>query len=333
MKKLISLIICVMLVMTGAFAEGDAVTFDELATRVWSFSSGAGGWSTDIEISADGTFTGTYHDSEMGETGDDYPDGTIYTCAFSGQMSLVETENGTALHIDKVTLDEEPGAETITDGIRFVTTEPYGITEGDELVVYRPGTSLEGFTEEMLIWAHLLGFDEAPTELGDWFLYSAASDVGFVGIEAGMPNPWFDMTEDELRAASGVTFGVPEGAVDVIYRWMPSEELAEMQFGMADSADTFCARVQPAAVAEGEPMPNISGMYFLWENEEAVTVNGCPGTIATAQTGSEDYVELCQWYDAAPGLMYSLSVGTVDPDGLDLVAIAEMVFVPMQGEN
>ena len=39
------------------------------------------------------------------------------------------------------------------------------------------------------------------------------------------------------------------------------------------------------------------------------------------------------WYDAAPGLMYSLSVGTTDPDGLDLTAVAEQVYVPMQGES
>ena len=37
------------------------------------------------------------------------------------------------------------------------------------------------------------------------------------------------------------------------------------------------------------------------------------------------FVELCLWYDVVPGLMYSLSVYTVDPDGLDLTAVAAMV--------
>ena len=95
--------------------------------------------------------------------------------------------------------------------------------------------------------------------------------------------------------------------------------------------DEYCARIQPAALEEGQLM-DISGMYFDWDHEEAVTIGGCPGTISLAQTGSEDWVELCQWYDAAPGLMYALSVYTTDPDGLDLTAVAQMVYVPMQGE-
>ena len=103
-----------------------------------------------------------------------------------------------------------------------------------------------------------------------------------------------------------------------------------MQFTLDE--DEYCARIQPAALQEGELM-NISGIYFAWDNEEEVTIGGhCPGTIGQAKTGSEDWVELCQWYDAAPGLMYSLSVYTTDPDGLDLTAIAEMVYAPVQGD-
>ncbi len=77
---------------------------------------------------------------------------------------------------------------------------------------------------------------------------------------------------------------------------------------------------------------NISGMYFAWDHEEAVQINHCEGTLGLAQTGSEDWVELCQWFDAAPGLMYSLSVSTTDSDGLDLTAVADMVYLPVQGE-
>ena len=144
-------------------------------------------------------------------------------------------------------------------------------------------------------------------------------------------NPWTDMTREELAQASGVDFGVPEGAEDVVYRWLENESLAEMQFTL--DGDEYCARIKPAALEAGQ-VENISGMYFAWENEEDVTIGGhCQGTLGQAQTGSEDFVELCQWYDLAPGLMYSLSVFTTDPDGLDLTAVAEMVYVPMQGEN
>ena len=54
----------------------------------------------------------------------------------------------------------------------------------------------------------------------------------------------------------------------------------------------------------------------------------CPGTIGLAQTGSEDWAERCLWYDQARGIMHSLSVCTIDPDGLDLTAVAAQVFQP-----
>ena len=157
-----------------------------------------------------------------------------------------------------------------------------------------------------------------------------AGDDEVIAFETmGMANPWEDMTREQLEETSGVAFGLPEGAEEVVYRWLESEGLAEMNFTL--DGDEYCARIQPAALEIGQLM-NISGMFFDWENEEEITVGHCPGTLGQAQTGSEEYVELCQWYDLVPGLMYSLSVYTTEPDGLDLTAVAEMVYVPMQGD-
>ena len=59
-------------------------------------------------------------------------------------------------------------------------------------------------------------------------------------------NPWTDMTKEELEKVSGVTFGVPEDAKDVVYRWLEEENLAEMQFMLDD--DEYCARIKPDAL-------------------------------------------------------------------------------------
>ena len=162
-------------------------------------------------------------------------------------------------------------------------------------------------------------------------LYQKALDAGYKPTEEEEPrveevlgnttlaNPWQDLTEEELSDASGLSFGVPEGAENVIYRYLQEDNLAEMQFTI--DSDEFCARMQPA----DEPM-NISGMYYEWENEEEVNIGGCTGTIGQAQAGSEDFVELCQWYDADQGQQYSLSVYTTELDGLDLVAVAEQIY-------
>lgn len=336
MKRIMALVLGMALALSaaGALAEAEASIFEELSRLEWSFSSGVGAWSTDLQIQPDGSFSGSFHDSEMGETGDGYPYGTVYGCLFSGQMSMVERvdENTWKIRVDALTLDEGQAPEAIEDGIRYVTTDPYGVSAGDEMLLYRPGTPVEVLSEDMQFWAHLIDQENPPAALEDWFLSSEKNDSGFVGYDVSlyMTNPWEDMTADELAKASGVTFGVPEGAENVRYRFLRSENLAEMQFTLGN--DAFCARIQPAALAEGELM-DISGMYFVWKNEEAVAVGPCQGTIAQAQDGSESWVELCLWYDRTPGLMYSLSVSTPDPDGLDLTAVAAQVYIPAQGND
>ena len=320
-------------------AEGlslEQLTFDQLEGLEWTFSSGAGGWSTDMRILSDGSFSGEFHDSEMGEMGESYPDGTIYCCSFTGQMSIGNQidEFSREIRIESLTLDESQEKESIEDGIRFVASEPYGISADDTMRLYLPGTPVSELTEDMKMWAHLLTMEEAPSEMENWFLYSEKNESGFVGYqnayETGLANPWTDLTEEELQQVSGVVFGVPEGAENVIYRWMAADSLAEMQFTIG--SDEYCARIQPADLKQGELM-NISGMYLYWENEEPVTIGHCDGTVAVSQTGSEDWAELCMWYDLVPGLMYSLSAYTTDPDGLDLTAVAQQVYVPMQGNN
>ncbi|MBQ3773592.1 MAG: hypothetical protein II833_04310, partial [Pseudobutyrivibrio sp.] len=56
-------------------ANDSTITFEDLAKYSYSFTSGAGGWEDDFDIEKDGSFHGNYHDSDMGDIGDDYPDG------------------------------------------------------------------------------------------------------------------------------------------------------------------------------------------------------------------------------------------------------------------
>ena len=63
---------------------------DEIDGQLFYFSSGVGGWATELKVYADGTFEGHYYDSDMGDTGDDYPNGTQYDCRFKGKFSTPE---------------------------------------------------------------------------------------------------------------------------------------------------------------------------------------------------------------------------------------------------
>ncbi len=336
MKKTIAWILCLAFAfsLAAAGAETGINGFEDLAGMAWSFSSGVGAWSTDIEILPDGSFTGDFHDSEMGDSADEYPYGTVYCCSFSGHMTRLDQidEYSWAVRVDDLAVEaQEP--EVIEDGIRFVSAEPYGLSAGDEMRLYRPGTPVSVFSEEMRLWTHVQDMENPPEALETWFLCSEANDSGFVGWLpddfTSIANPWEDLSADELLAASGLSFRVPEGAENVIYRYLRAQGLAEMQFTLNDCE--YCARVQPAAPQEGE-LPDISGMYFLWDQEEPVRVGHCDGTLSTVHTDGEDLVALCQWYDAAPGLMYALSVYATTTVDVDLVSMAGQVFPPVQGD-
>lgn len=334
MKKALVWILMLALCAGCALAEVEAPTLEQLSGLEWSFSSGVGAWSTDMRIAEDGSFSGEFHDGEMGEADEAYPNGTIYGCSFTGALSILEqvSDYSWKVRIDRLEMDGTPGDESIEEDVRYVTSEPYGITEGDEMLLFVPGTPVDMLTEDMQMWSHIIFEEVKPETLNDWFLYSEANESGFVGYSdegLEMTNPWVELSREELEQAAGVSFGVPEEAENVIYRYLADEGLAEMQFNMF--GDEFCARIKPAALEAGE-LENISDIYYEWEQEMDVEVEGLYGTLGLAQTGSEDYVELCQWYDLAPGLMYSLSVNTTDPDGLDLVAVAEAVYEPMQGD-
>ena len=208
----------------------------------------------------------------------------------------------------------------------FITDEDYGF-----VFLYR-----DGAPEKAMVFGGM-GGEKFFCNADDHTLtyYSRLSGEEHIEVyeateSVGLANPWEEMTEEELTQTAGVTFGVPDGAENVVYRWLESETLAEMQFTL--DGDEYCARIKPAALEAGQ-LENISGMYYAWENEESVAIGSCEGTIGQYMTGSEEWVELCQWYDAAPGLMYSLSVYSTDLDGLDLAAIAQTVYVPMQGDD
>ena len=109
MKKIITLVLCLVFMLSVSCAESSL--FETLAGMEWSFCSGVGGWSTDLQILADGSFTGQYHDSEMGDCADEYPDGTVYICAFSGRMSLLEQIDAKTWKIRVDSLEKEAAEE------------------------------------------------------------------------------------------------------------------------------------------------------------------------------------------------------------------------------
>lgn len=140
----------------------------------------------------------------------------------------------------------------------------------------------------------------------------------------GMANPWRETTQEELLETLGVTFGVPEGAEDVVYRVLESEGVAEMQF--AWQGTEYIARIRSA-----EAFEDISGFFYDWNSVEECEISWCAGQLLRADTDAGS-VWLCLWYDAAPGLMYSLGTNGAVKAQPDPLALAERVYLPAQGD-
>ncbi len=159
--------------------------FDELAGLQFIFSSGAGAWSTFLTIQG-GAFTGEFHDAEMGERADAYPNGSEYGCLFHGEMTYAGQidEYSFALQCASLELDEGQIPELIADGVHYVTTAPYGLENAGILTLYAPGCPVDSLPEALLPWLHLEDMPGDKTVLQTYVLYSPADESGFVGYPA-----------------------------------------------------------------------------------------------------------------------------------------------------
>ena len=171
---------------TGNKEIEEGFSFAELKNLNFSFLSGAGGWSTEITIAEDGTFRGSYHDSDMGDGSEEYPNGTQYYCSFQGKFTEpVQTEEFIySTSIESISYDYPTGTEEIKDGIRYVYSDAYGLDNPKEILIYLPGMPIDELPEGYLSWVGTnwrmdYEFAEKETTLPFYGLYNVNSEQGF----------------------------------------------------------------------------------------------------------------------------------------------------------
>ena len=155
--------------------------FPMMADEYW-YESGAGAWGTVIELSSDGSFVGSYHDSDMGDEGDEYPHGTIYHCDFLGEFTEPEPTDKPyiftmKLKVLKIENEDKLNTEEIIDKTRYVYTTPYGFENADEFLIYLPGAPISEMTEACKYWSNLSGLDKVPTNT--YVIYSVGGNIAF----------------------------------------------------------------------------------------------------------------------------------------------------------
>ncbi|MBJ7688858.1 hypothetical protein HAU32_07710 [Weissella confusa] len=127
--------------------------FQQIAGRDFWFTSGAGGWRTVMTINEDGTFSGKFTDSDMGDSGTDYPKGSMKISEFTGRLDNVQKVSATAYTMTVSQLDYNPAnVTTIVDGVREITAEPYGIGLNDAITIYLPGQEVDRNDATYRMW-------------------------------------------------------------------------------------------------------------------------------------------------------------------------------------
>lgn len=173
---------------TGTSAETEACSpevnfsFSDLAYQEFHFNSGAGAWGTVLIVRPDGSFWGTYQDTDMGVQEEAYPNGSISISNFAGRFSQPQWQDAYTgvLKIEELHYDVEPGTVEIRNGARYSYTTAYGLTETEELVLYLPGKPLEQLPEPYLPWANLYGYE--GTVLPHYGLYNPGHGTGFYSL-------------------------------------------------------------------------------------------------------------------------------------------------------
>ena len=117
----------------------------------------------------------------MGETGENYPDGTLYGCSFHGQFSDPEPVDEHAWTVNlSVEQDEGQVPEAIEDGIRYVTAAPYGLEKAQAVTVFLPGTPVDRLPEGFMIWSHLQEIDPEAKSIPYYAIWNEADEAGFI---------------------------------------------------------------------------------------------------------------------------------------------------------
>ena len=147
------------------------------------YASGAGAWGSRLILNPDGSFTGGYHDTDMGSNAAEYPNGTCHVSTFEGTFTDIQqiSDYAWSMKLADLRTEREPEEIWIEGGVRYVASEAHGVAGGETFVLYAPGTSGDELPAECRNWwpdAYLWRSGEIE-QLEGWGLCNLDNGQGF----------------------------------------------------------------------------------------------------------------------------------------------------------
>lgn len=161
------------IVMYGDIYMEESAEVDILAQLpgTFVFTSGVGAWATEMMINPDGSFEGSYIDSNMD---------SIYVSNFAGRFENVTQVDDTTYSMEMVSLEYEEDPDTMEsiDGMPHYYTTAYGIEYADTVYLYTPDTPVSMLNSDCLNWLSWV-VDPNSDTLGVYVLYSENDAAAF----------------------------------------------------------------------------------------------------------------------------------------------------------
>ncbi len=175
------------------------ITFADLSQMRFEFSSGAGAWGEEFTIEKDGSFRGLYHDTDMGDTGEGYENGTYYNSTYSGRFTdLTAIDEYTyQMKLADITYEESKDYVEIIGGTRYIYTESYCLGKTDTFFIYLPGTPLDKIPEEAYTWLAMM--NESEDELTMTAIVDEQNGYGIYSVSRPSPFEDAQMTYDTYK--------------------------------------------------------------------------------------------------------------------------------------
>lgn len=259
--------------IAGTKAEG----FDQFE-GTYAFRSGVGAWATEVTLSKDGSFTGEYHDTDMGDMNEEYPNGTVYSCVFEGKFKDLEPVDDYVFtaKLDYIKTEEKDVSEEIIDGTRYIYSDPYGFDDADEFEFYLPGKPMSELSEAFLSWMSCRMLPIPPAVLISPAFYNVGGQQGFemTSIPEKIEVP--QSLDVELYQLSGEYIGENGLTLYVsMYTDVPEDDEVGC-YSWEEDADSYAYR------PEGKVLSRDGKLYFkveYWDEYTIVITNNEDGKV------------------------------------------------------
>ena len=123
----------------------------------YMFSSGNGGWTTNLHVKADGTFSGRYQDTDLGGASAEHPRGVVRRSDFTGRFSSAQRNDDGSYALQcatgQLSTKGKIGDRHLENGQEVTIAAPYGMTPCDRFVFYPRGFDSTKLSETERRWS------------------------------------------------------------------------------------------------------------------------------------------------------------------------------------